>query len=232
MTQRLAVRADLAHPWDVAPREAAAIQVRLSSRVLNQDDMPTPPRNVAGIDVGLPRGSGAARAAVIVLSLPELRVIDQATAELPVAFPYVPGLLSFREAPVILAALERLSAVPDVLMLDGQGLAHPRRIGIAAHVGVLLGLPALGCAKSRLCGEHDAPPLERGGWTPLWDGDEIIGAVVRTRSGVRPMYVSVGHRLALSTAIDLVLRCGAGYRLPEPTRLAHQLASHPSGSAF
>jgi len=225
VTQHLAVRADLAHEWNVPPREASSIQRRLAGEVRSAPDMAMPPRTVAGIYVGLPHGSQVAHAGVVVLALPGLQVVDRAEAEAPVLFPYVPGLLSFREAPAVLAALERLTILPDVLMFDGQGLAHPRRFGIASHVGVLLDVPSVGCAKSRLCGAHDAPPAARGGWAPLRDGDEIIGAVLRTRAHVRPVYVSIGHRIDLEGAIDLVLRCGAGYRLPEPIRLAHRLAS-------
>jgi deoxyribonuclease V len=141
-----------------------------------------------------------------------------------ITFPYVPGLLAFREGPVVLAALEQVSDPPDVLLFDGQGLAHPRRLGLATHIGVLLDRPSIGCAKSRLCGEHEEPPAERGGWVPLRDGDEVIGGVVRTRAGVRPVYVSVGHRVDLETAVSLVVACCTRYRLPEPTRRAHRAA--------
>jgi deoxyribonuclease V len=178
---------------------------------------------VAGIDVGIK--DGLARAAVVVLTLPQLELIEQACAERPATFPYVPGLLSFREAPAILDALATLTHIPDVLIFDGQGYAHPRRMGIATHIGVLLDHPAIGCAKSRLCGTYQEPGLDRGSRTWLRDGEETIGAVVRTRTRVKPVFVSVGHRVSLPTAIDTVLRCGGGYRLPEPTRRAHRVAS-------
>lgn len=213
------------HAWDMEPREAIALQRRLAEQVVLHDALPRPPHTVAGIDVGLPRGASVARAGIVVLALDGLETLEEVAAEEPISYPYVPGLLSFREAPAILAALSLLSVEPDVLMFDGQGYAHPRRMGIASHLGVLLDRPALGCAKSRLFGSAPEPPEERGGMTLLRHGDEVIGAVLRTRSRVKPVYVSVGHRLSLDTAIALVLDTGAGYRLPEPTRRAHQLAS-------
>jgi deoxyribonuclease V len=143
---------------------------------------------------------------------------------MPVSFPYVPGLLAFREGPIVLAALERLAERPDVLIFDAQGLAHPRRMGLATHLGILLDVPSVGCAKSRLCGKETEPGEEKGSWTPLLDRGEVIGAVVRTRSRVRPVYVSVGHRVDLETAVSLVLSCATKYRLPEPTRWAHRVA--------
>ncbi len=190
-------------------------------------------RRVAGVDVGFAgdhqrgRGRGArlARAAVAVLTFPDLTRCDQAVAQRPVTFPYVPGLLSFREVPVVLEALAGLARLPDLLLCDGQGLAHPRRFGIACHLGVLLDLPAIGVAKRRLIGRHEALPQQKGAWVPLYDGDECIGAVVRTRSGVQPLYVSIGHRVSLESAVDWVLRCTTRYRLPETTRAAHRLAS-------
>jgi deoxyribonuclease V len=210
------------HRWDLTPKEAVALQRELAGRIVCQDRW----RNydtVAGIDVGI-RGD-TARAAVVVLKLPELVEIERAVIDAPVRFPYVPGLLSFREAPAILQALALLQHTPDVLMFDGQGYAHPRRMGIASHVGLLLDWPTVGCAKSRLCGRAEEPGLERGSSAPLMDGDEVIGTVLRTRSGVRPVYVSVGHAVSLEGAVALVLACGRRYRLPEPTRQAHQVAS-------
>jgi deoxyribonuclease V len=180
-------------------------------------------RTVAGIDVGI-KGD-IARAAVVVMTFPELQEVERICAELPMTMPYIPGLLSFRETPVILDALARMEHTPDVLIFDGQGYAHPRRMGIATHVGILLDHPTVGCAKSRLCGTHEEPGPERGSYTWLRHKEEIIGAVLRTRTRVRPVYVSVGHRIRLETVIDLILRCGAGYRLPEPTRWAHRVAS-------
>lgn len=210
------------HSWDLSPKEAIALQRELAQRIAptdHRDHFDT----VAGIDVGI-KGD-VARAAVAVLSLPSLQPVEFSRAECPISFPYIPGLLSFREGPAILEALARLESVPDVLIFDGQGYAHPRRVGIATHLGILLDHPSVGCAKSRLCGTHRQPALERGNRVWLWDKGEIIGAVVRTRTNVNPVFVSVGHKVSLETAIALVLRCGAGYRLPEPTRHAHRAAS-------
>jgi deoxyribonuclease V len=161
---------------------------------------------------------------VVLLSYPDLAPFRAVVSKVPVSFPYVPGLLAFREGPVVLAALEQLMDRPDVLMFDAQGLAHPRRMGLAAHLGILLDIPAVGCAKSRLCGEHVSPGEGKGAWAALKDGDEVIGAVVRTRSRVRPVYVSIGHRVDLETAVSLVLSCAPRYRLPEPIRWAHRVA--------
>ena len=209
------------HPWDLAPRDAIALQDELAAQIV----FAPPPtiERVAGIDVSMRRG--VARAAVVVMSMPELREQERVCVDAPITYPYVPGLLTFREAPTILQALEELEHRPDVLMFDGQGYAHPRRLGLASHIGVLLDHPTVGCAKSRLCGTYVEPPRERGAYTPLYDGDEVIGAVVRTRTGVKPVFVSVGHRMTLESAIDLVLACGKGYRLPEPTRWAHRAAA-------
>lgn len=210
------------HRWDLAPAQAMALQRELAAKVC-LGDAHEPWRTVAGVDVGI--RYGIARAAIVVLSYPQLSLVAQAVAERPVTFPYVPGLLSFREGPAVLDALEKLVVTPDILLFDGQGVAHPRRIGIASHIGVLLDHPTVGCAKSRLCGCHQEPDLARGSQAPLWEGEEIIGAVVRTRTAVKPLYVSVGHRVSLENAVALVLGCGAGYRLPEPTRLAHRVAA-------
>jgi deoxyribonuclease V len=180
-------------------------------------------QTVAGIDVGFPGGRG--RAAVAVLSLPDLRLVDSTQAEADALFPYIPGLLAFREGPVILAALEKLSLVPDLLIFDGHGLAHPRRMGIATHIGVLLDLPSIGCAKSRLVGTHHEPSPTRGAQAHLYNEALVIGTVLRTQERVNPVYVSVGHRIDLERAIDFVLRCCTRYRLPEPVRCAHRLAS-------
>jgi deoxyribonuclease V len=155
-------------------------------------------------------------------------LVEHAIARLPTTFPYVPGLLSFREAPAVLEAFSRLRRWPDLILYDGQGVAHPRRIGIASHVGLLLDLPSIGVAKTRLIGEHGRVPLAKGRWTPLRDGEEIVGAVLCTRSHVKPLYVSIGHRVSLDTAIRYVMACVTRYRLPETTRFAHRLASGPS----
>ncbi|MFQ5875784.1 MAG: deoxyribonuclease V [Dehalococcoidia bacterium] len=210
------------HPWRVAPAEAMEIQHQLRARISKESTLTTV-HTIAGVDVGFK--GGIARAAVVVLNYPELAPLDQSVAELEVDFPYIPGLLSFREAPPILAAFERLRTEPDLIIFDGQGIAHPRRMGLASHVGLILDRPSIGCAKSRLCGIHEEPGLERGSYTYLYDGDEVIGAVVRTRTDVKPLYVSIGHRIDLETAIEYVLNCCRGYRLPEPTRYAHRAAA-------
>ena len=186
-----------------------------------------PVRRVAGVDVGFEAAGTVTRAAVAVLRYPELDVLETAIARRPTAFPYIPGLLSFRELPAVLAALEQLREPPDLLLCDGQGIAHPRRFGIASHLGLLVDIPAIGVAKTRLCGTHEEPPNQRGAWTPLWGQGEIIGAVLRSRIGVRPLYVSPGHRVGLETAIAYVMGCCTRYRLPETTRHAHRLASGP-----
>ena len=217
----VAVRPVFTHPWDVAPADAVAIQRELQERVL-VGPLDREPEVIAGIDVSVK--GGRARAAVVLLSYPDLNPFRAATAEGPVSFPYVPGLLAFREGPVVLAALDRLEGRPDVLMFDAQGLAHPRRMGLATHLGVLLDMPAVGCAKSRLCGAYVEPGEQKGSWEPLVDRDEVIGAVVRTRDRVRPVFVSVGHRVELETSVSLVLGCATRYRLPEPTRWAHRVA--------
>jgi deoxyribonuclease V len=208
----------------VTPAEAVQIQQRLRDRVTLVDDL-GPVRRVAGVDVGFEDGGRTARAAVAVLALPALALVASAIAREPTRFPYVPGLLSFREVPVVLAALARIAESPDVLLCDGQGYAHPRRMGLACHLGLWTGLPTVGVAKTRLTGAHGPVPEGRGEWCPLVDGGELIGAVLRTRPGTRPVFVSVGHRVSLPTAIDLVMRCVTRYRLPETTRHAHRLAS-------
>lgn len=213
------------HPWHVSPNEAIAIQQDLRRYVAGADDLPAATQRVAGVDVGFEDGGKTTRAAVAVLDYPSLALLESAVARLPTAFPYVPGLLSFREVPAVLAALEQLQALPDILLCDGQGYAHPRRFGIACHLGVLTGLPSIGVGKSRLLGRYTEPEMTKGAWAPLWDKGEVIGAVLRSRAGVAPLFVSVGHRISLATAREWVLRCTLRYRLPETTRHAHRLAS-------
>jgi len=212
------------HDWDVTPADAKAIQEKLRGRVDVRDRL-AEVRRVAGVDVGFKDNGKLTHAAVAVLEFPSLERDTSAIATVPTAFPYIPGLLSFREIPAIIAALENLEGLPDLILCDGQGYAHPRRFGLACHLGVITGIPTIGVAKTRLVGTYDRVPQSRGGWTPLKDGDEVIGAVLRTRKGVKPVYVSVGHRLSLDTAIDLVMGCVTRYRLPETTRAAHRLAS-------
>lgn len=212
------------HPWDLAPREAMALQSRLATEIDCRDDF-GPVTRVAGVDVGFEDNGAVTRAAVAVLAYPSLQLVTSAIARLPTRFPYVPGLLSFREVPAVLAAMEQLDVAPDLLLCDGQGIAHPRRLGIASHLGLLLGIPSIGVAKTRLIGQHGEVPNERGAWVPLRDGGETIGAVLRTRQGVKPLYVSPGHRIGLESAIAWVMACLTRYRLPETTRWAHRLAS-------
>ncbi len=212
------------HPWEVTPKQAIAIQQQLRKEVITEDRFGEL-RRVAGVDAGLEQNNTITRAAVAVLGLPDLQLLDSAIARLPTSFPYVPGLLSFREVPAVLEAIEQLSTPPDLLLCDGQGIAHPRRFGIASHLGVLTGIPSIGVAKTRLIGVHEPVPDARGAWVPLWDQGEVIGAVLRTRRGVKPIYVSIGHCVSLETAIDYVMRCTTKYRLPETTRWAHRLAS-------
>lgn len=212
------------HRWDLDPSAAIELQRELAQRVIRTDDY-GPVRRVAGIDVGFEDQSRITRAAVAVLSYPDLTLVEQAIARRPTQFPYIPGLLSFREIPAVLDALNRLPQLPDLLLCDGQGLAHPRRLGIASHLGVVTGLPSIGVAKTRLSGRHGPVPEQKGEWTPLLDGKEIIGAVLRTRVGVKPLYISLGHRISLARAIGFVMGCVTRYKLPETTRWAHRLAS-------
>jgi deoxyribonuclease V len=179
---------------------------------------------VAGVDISVNRFAKTGTAAVVVLRYPELEIVEISTVTERVEFPYVPGLLTFREAPLSLAAFEKLAVTPDLVIVDGQGIAHPRRIGLASHLGLCLGLPTIGCAKSRLTGEYEEPGNKAGSYAELTDSGEVIGAALRTRAGVKPVYVSIGHMIDLPSAIKRVLACCRGYRLPEPTRLAHMAA--------
>jgi deoxyribonuclease V len=212
------------HPWNVATAEACSIQEKLRCRVTTWDQWDRI-GCVAGVDVGFEEKGAVTRAAVAVLAFPSLELCEQAIARRHTEFPYIPGLLSFREVPAVLDALAGLRGLPDLLLCDGQGWAHPRRFGIACHLGVLTQIPSIGVAKSRLIGEHQPVADERGAWQPLVDKDEVIGAVLRTRAGVKPLYVSIGHRISLETALDYVMKCTGRFRLPETTRRAHRLAS-------
>ncbi|MBL7200107.1 MAG: endonuclease V [Anaerolineae bacterium] len=205
------------HRWDVSPAEAVELQRRLRDRVVSRP-LGRLPRTIGGLDVHGNRG------AVAVLTYPDLEWLTGAVAESPARFPYVPGLLSFREMPALLAAIEQLDVLPDVTLCDGHGIAHPRRFGIACHLGLWLGQPTIGCAKSLLCGQHADPALERGSAASLVGGGQVIGAVVRTRANVKPVYVSVGHLISLSDAVEIVLNCASRVRLPEPLRAAHRMA--------
>ena len=211
------------HSWQLSTAEALDTQLRLASRVSRSSEVASP-RFIAGLDISVNRARGTATGAAVVLSYPELRLVESKVVAGRVDFPYVPGLLSFREAPLTLTACEQLSVTPDLILVDGQGIAHPRRLGLASHLGLFLDTPTIGCAKSRLCGSHQTPAPEAGSYAELIDGSETIGAVLRTKLGTNPIYVSIGHKVDLENAIYWVLACCRGYRLPEPTRLAHLAA--------
>jgi len=215
------------HSWDLSPQQAVELQKQLCGQIICRDKLGSV-HIVGGIDVAYLGEGKIACAAVVVISFPELMLKEIALAQKPARLPYIPGLLSFRETPVILDALAKLSTSPDLLICDGHGLAHPRRFGLACHLGLLTGLPSIGVAKSLLVGAHDPVPEAAGSWQLLLDGGEVIGAALRTRTGAKPVFVSIGHCLSLKTAIDFVLRLTAGYRLPEPIRLAHLHASKQS----
>ena len=210
------------HPWRVTPAHAVRIQRQLAARVRPQP-LGLPIRFVAGVDCAFTRDKSRCLSAAVVWDLVDRRVLEQATASRRLHFPYIPGLLSFREAPAALSALRRLRHTVDALMCDAHGMSHPRRFGLACHLGLICTIPSLGCAKSRLIGSHRTPGSRRGARTALRDRSERVGTVLRTRDGVRPVFVSVGHLIDLPTAERLVLRAGEGYRLPEPTRLADRL---------
>jgi deoxyribonuclease V len=200
------------------------IQEQLRDQVISYDDLGAV-KYVAGVDIGFINNYAISQAAIAILSYPELELIEQAIARIPTAFPYVPGYLSFREIPAILAAFPQLKITPDLILCDGQGYAHPRRFGLACHLGVLLDIPTIGVAKSLFIGQHADVPLTKGSWQPLLDQDETIGVVLRSRTKVKPIYVSTGHRISLPTAIEYVMGCLTKYRLPETTRWADRLAS-------
>lgn len=209
--------------WDVNPSEAIAIQKELAGEVVAKDDF-FGPRHVAGIDVGFRDGNRTAVGAAVLLSYPQLELLDYAVASEPARMPYISGLLSFREIPAIVAALDKLEIIPDIILCDGQGIAHPRRLGLASHLGLVIDMPTIGVAKSRLVGEQREPGLEKGSWTPLMDKGEQIGIVLRSRANTRPLYISIGHRVSLDSAREIVMQCCPRYRLPETTRWAHRIA--------
>jgi len=213
------------HHWPSSIKEAEAIQESLRNQVITTDQLPETIQYVAGVDMGFLEDGKISRAAVAVLSFPDLQIVETSIAYQPTTFPYIPGFLSFREIPPVLDALEKLKTIPDIILCDGQGIAHPRRLGIASHLGLLIDLPTIGVAKSLFIGEYEELPPTKGSWKPLIHKQETIGAVLRTRTGVKPVYVSSGHRISLPTAIEYVLRCTPKYRLPETTRIADKLAS-------
>jgi len=213
---------DNLHPWDVTPTEAKRIQDELRSKLIIDGD-PGEIRLVGGIDVGYSRITNKATAGIVVLTLPEMTLIETAAANRQVTFPYVPGLLAFREIPAVLSAIEMLENEPDVFIVDGHGIAHPRRFGFASHLGLILNHPTIGCAKSRLIGEYEEPKLGFGDRTELVESGERIGSVIRTKSSAKPIFVSPGHKIGFEPAERIVLECCRGHKLPEPTRLAHRL---------
>ncbi len=215
--------------WDGSIAGARALQAQLAAQVSLQDALAEPLRTVAGFDVGFEDQGATTRAAVVLLDADSLQPLEAHVARLPTSMPYVPGLLSFRELPALLQALAMLARTPDLAMVDGQGIAHPRRLGIAAHFGVATGLPALGVAKTLLVGRFEAPGPERGARSPIVHRGEVVGCALRSKPRCNPLIVSPGHRVSLETAVQLTLRCLAGYRLPEPTRLADRLASRRDG---
>lgn len=209
------------HSWNLNPKEAIALQQKLASRVIAHGDVPQV-RTIAGVDLAFSSDGSGAVAGIIVYAYPELMEIARVSVRARLTYPYIPGLLSFREGPILEEAFAKLKTEPDVILFDGQGLAHPRRLGIASHMGLILGKPTIGCAKSRLCGVHDEPGPEMGDWSRLVDKKtgEVIGAVLRTRERVKPIYVSVGHMVSLERAIEIVLGCLDRTRIPKPTREA------------
>src|SRR5881296_3595585 len=212
------------HEWNLQPEAAMALQRKLAAKIIRTDQLKGEVKLVAGVDMALNEEKNMAHAAVVLLSYPQMEVLERHVYEEPIRMPYIPGLLSFREIPCILGAFALLSQQPDLVMVDGQGIAHPRYLGIASHLGLWLDLPTIGCAKSILTGHHDPLSEEAGSWVPLKANKEVIGAVVRTRARVKPMIISSGHRISLETSLRFVLDCCKGYRLPEPTRLADKLS--------
>lgn len=208
------------HSWQVSPAEALDIQLKLASQVSRTNQV-LGPHFIAGVDISVDKAEGVARGAAVVLNYPELRLVESRVVRGRVDFPYIPGLLSFREAPLVLAACQALSYVPDLVLVDGQGVAHPRRFGLACHLGLFLDTPTIGCAKSLLCGHYTEPGEEPGSFAEIVDGEETIGVALRTKAGAKPLYVSIGHKVDLEGAIHWVMACCRGYRLPEPCRLAH-----------
>jgi deoxyribonuclease V len=222
------MKARALHAWEVSPHEAIAIQKRLRAEV-NAAEPLGDIHYIAGADIATSKDSPKAYAGVVVLSYPELEVVEERGSEDAVRFPYVPGLLAFREGPPLIKVFERLTTEPDVIVFDGQGLAHPRGMGIATHLGLVFDKPTIGCAKSLLYGRYQEPGQEKGAWAELRDPQgHVIGAVVRSKPKTTPIFVSIGHRIDLLTAIRLLLDCTRGVRIPEPTRLAHNLVTQLS----
>ncbi len=218
------------HDWNISTTEAGRLQRDLSWRVVRTRCLWHEPRYVAGVDMSVNRIGGTARAAVVIVSYPALEPVEVQVAEGVLTWPYVPGFLSFREAPLVLEACRRVQTVPDLVIVDGHGIAHPRRLGIASHLGLFLDVPTIGCAKSLLCGTYQEPGTERGSMAEIVDAGETVGIALRTKNNVKPVYISAGHKCGFADAAASVLHCSRRYRLPEPTRLAHLAAGgrmHP-----
>lgn len=215
------------HQWTTDTQEAIRIQKQLASSVITQDRLLSPIKLIAGVDIGFEKKDDMTitRAVVVVLSYPNLDVVDHALHKEITKMPYIPGLLSFREIPTALTAFDKLTLRPDLIMVDGQGIAHPRRLGVASHLGLWLDIPTIGVAKKKLCGKFKAIAQEKGAWTTLIDKNEIIGAVLRSKSQINPLFISTGHLISLETALNWVNLCLTKYKLPEPTRQADRLAS-------
>lgn len=210
------------HSWRLSPREAIKLQISLKGKLIQQK-LGSNVELVAGADAGYDKKQGLIYSAVVVIKLKDMEVVESSWAREPTAFPYIPGLLTFREGPILLKALKKLKTTPDVILFDGQGIAHPRSMGIAAHIGLFIEVPTIGCAKSKLIGDYAPLPQEAGFWSPLMHKGEIIGAALRTRRKVKPVFVSPGNRIDLIRSISIVLLSCNKYRLPEPIRRAHSL---------
>ena len=208
------------HEWNLSPTAAVALQKDLKSR-LQLQPLTQKPQFIAGADLSFDPGSDTVYAGIVVLSFPDLQIVEERGLQTTAPFPYVPGLLSFRESPAILEVWQQLENTPDLLVTDGQGTAHPRGFGIACHLGLWLDIPTIGCAKTLLCGHFETPAETRGAWSPLIYKSQTIGAALRTKTRVSPVYVSPGNRIDLQSSIEILLRCDGGYRVPEPTRRAH-----------
>jgi len=214
------------HNWDLTYAQARLLQTDLAKQVRPLPFSPPKPMLAAGLDCAFSKDGKTVIAAVVVLRIPDFELIEIAHATMKTKFPYIPGLLSFREIPACIAAIEKLTCLPDIFLVDGQGIAHPRRLGIAAHLGIILNLPTIGCAKSRLIGEYKEPRHAKGSFSNLYDKEELIGAVLRTRKNVKPLFVSIGNLIILEDAIKTVLAATTNFRLPEPARLAHQTVTN------
>jgi deoxyribonuclease V len=212
------------HEWNVPVHQATEIQRNLALQVIRQDTM-NDIKFVGGVDISIKKASTQATAALVILEFPGLKLVESIIVQGIVEFPYIPGLLSFREIPLLLPAFKQLSSKPDLILVDGQGISHPRRMGLASHLGLVLDIPTIGCAKSKLCGNHTDVPDSAGSFSMLIDKEEIIGSVLRTKVNTKPVYISIGHKISLHSAVKWVFSCCKGYRIPEPTRLAHKAAN-------